>query len=360
MLRFQSYHPSCNDITTEECRDLSRILKSKSRWLSFLHRSGCEVPFLRPEWYISALKTINSTSSPCLLFLSSLGQDIALAPLIVLHERYMGLRITRLTFVHNSYTPFQGILSIQRFSRILESTAAYGRLAHGPLCFLDLNELRPACDVAESVSDLPFPQSVIIRIIESHESRYLKLDQPFELKLASLDKKTQHEFRRKLQRINKVGQCRLVRFERREDVEVELTRFFEMYERTWKGPEPNPDFYKELCNEFSCLRHLYFYGLLVGQRVVAYVICLRGGSVMYGLKTTYDPNLKAYSPGIILFYRVIEDLYRTPGIEEFDIGRGNEQYKREWASLTHKQMRIVVMPRNPFWKFIARLKFRVS
>lgn len=345
-----------DEVQVEEVGERAAAREARGRWLSLLERCACEIPYLRPEWYQCALETVDGDSAPRLLFFSSGGEDVALAPLVLVPERHWGLGFQRLTFVRNGYTPFQDLLSTRGFGFALENAVAYARLAQGPLGFLDLNELRAGEGFSEAVGHLASRQELTVHRTDSSESRFLKIDGTFESKVAGLDKKAQHEFRRKVRKFGTLGESRLVRFEDPREVQAELGRFFEMYERTWKGAEPHPGFYRRVCEEFGRLKRLYFYGLLAGPRVAAYVICLRGGSVMFGLKTTYEPELHPYSPGVVLFHRVIEELYRTPGVEEFDIGRGNEQYKREWTSLSHGQVRLVVEPRNAVWKVVAGAK----
>jgi CelD/BcsL family acetyltransferase involved in cellulose biosynthesis len=39
-----------------------------------------------------------------------------------------------------------------------------------------------------------------------------------------------------------------------------------------------------------------------------------------------------------------------PEIREFDIGRGDEQFKREWTSLFHEHQRLIIRPKTALWR----------
>jgi CelD/BcsL family acetyltransferase involved in cellulose biosynthesis len=74
------------------------------------------------------------------------------------------------------------------------------------------------------------------------------------------------------------------------------------------------------------------------------LVGLRSQESVYAIKTTYDPSFYAFSPGVILFYRVIEELCSRGDVRHFDFGRGDEQYKREWSPAVIQQKRVTIQP----------------
>jgi len=341
----------CETLTTRE-----EVLGCKARWDDLCASLSCTVPYMTHEWYANALASIDSDKEPLLIFFRQDGRDVGMAPFVSQGKKMAGMTVHRVSFVDNPYTPNQQILGD------FETGALYGSLlGHigrklGPLFYLDLDEMRLTEGQRFALASLEERGKAFVTCEEKSPSRYLILKESFEATLQTLDKHTQREFKRKMNRMGRLGAMGLEIIEGPERIKDHLGRFFRMYARTWKGAEPHPEFYHRMCSDFEARGELFFTGLTIGGRPVAYLISILSGDTMYGIKTTYDPSYYAYSPGIILFYKSIEQMFRFPNLKEFDIGRGEEQFKREWTELTHSQWRTTVYPGSLAWKAVNRLK----
>ena len=103
------------------------------------------------------------------------------------------------------------------------------------------------------------------------------------------------------------------------------------------GREKNPEFYYKITKIFSKEQNIFLYTLHLNNKPIAYLYCIKMGNILYGLKTTYDSAYYAFSPGVVLFYKSIEHMYNQKNIEKFEIGRGEERFKKEWPTLSDKQ-----------------------
>jgi CelD/BcsL family acetyltransferase involved in cellulose biosynthesis len=346
------------DIETITCRE--DLPLANDRWQALCRRCGSMVPYLAPEWYSSALETVDRDKEPLLVFFRQGGEDVGLAPLV--HGRGQGaLRFLHLVgFVSNPFTPYQGILHAADLPRVFDRLVRLLGQMFGARFLLDLNEMRLGPDEIKALGELSTRGGLFsYRLEHKAGSRYLVLKESFEENFRSLSKHTQKEFRRKINRISRLGQLGLLKVSGREQVERHLDRFFALYARTWKGAERHPGFYYRLCPLFESRGMLHFHALTLNGRPIAYLISILSGDTLYGIKTTYDPSFSAYSPGVLLFYKVIEDIFTMPGVREFDIGRGDEQFKREWTSTIHGHVRMWCYPSNPVWKGITSLRYEL-
>ncbi len=74
------------------------------------------------------------------------------------------------------------------------------------------------------------------------------------------------------------------------------------------------------------------YLLFLSQRPAAYVLCLcRGGIATYDY-VGFDPELHALSPGTVLQYLLLEDLFAGVGVSVFDFTEGEGAQKQFFAS----------------------------
>ena len=346
-------------VEIEEITDPDLLFSIRKRWSKICWESEIHVPYLTYEWYRCALETIDKGSRPFILFFKLSGHDIGLVPLIETQRTLCGMNYTQISFVQNPYTPFQGFVYQEGFQDILASLMAYLRSRFSSRFYLDLDEIRFTPDQEKAFKQLYEKGLLYVHKEQKQGSRYLLFEHDFGRLISGLKKKTQKEFRRKIKRLSSIGTIHLKRIQGQPEIAHHLNCFFRFYERTWKGKEPNPEFYFCLCKEFEALGQLYFYVLEVDEHPVAYLICLYANGVMYGIKTTYDPSYYAFSPGVVLFYKCIEAMSRIPGIKEFDIGRGNEQFKREWTSLVHPHIRLYVYPGTLLWKITGHTRYKL-
>lgn len=73
------------------------------------------------------------------------------------------------------------------------------------------------------------------------------------------------------------------------------------------------------------------YVLYVRGTPCAFLNGLRYGNTCFGSTTGYDPKYREFRLGTFLLQRMLEDLCREGGVEAFDFGFGDAEYKRHWA-----------------------------
>lgn len=352
--------PQVSDLEVQAVTRREDLARITGRWEGLLAGCGSKVPYLSWEWYCTALETVDSDKDPLLIFFTQGGEDVGLAPLVCSRGQGGSRLLHRVGFVSNPFTPYQGILTRLDFATVFTRLVKYLRQRFGSRFILDLDEMRLAQDQVQTLDELSTRAGLFsCRIEKKAGSRYLILKSSFDENFKALSKHTQKEFRRKLNRISRLGELGLLKISGREQIDAHLESFFDMYARTWKGAERHPEFYYRLCPRFESRGMLRFHALTLNGRPIAYLIAIHSGDIVYGIKTTYNPSFYAYSPGVLLFYLVIEDMFKTPGIREFDIGRGDEQFKREWTSTIHGHVRMWCYPSNPVWKGITSLRYEL-
>jgi len=70
-------------------------------------------------------------------------------------------------------------------------------------------------------------------------------------------------------------------------------------------------------------------------RVIAFAWCRQQGSSLIYDTIGYLPEFSNLSPGSVLLYHILEDVFSSPAYEILDFGPGEAQYKSLFA--THRQ-----------------------
>jgi Acetyltransferase (GNAT) domain len=95
------------------------------------------------------------------------------------------------------------------------------------------------------------------------------------------------------------------------------------------------------------------YVLHSGAEPIAFVIGFQSDGVFHYSQVGYDPKWSAYSPGNVLLYRLIEDLYAHDRPDVIDFGCGDNQYKRVFGNESFNEQNVYLMRRS-FYTGLAK------
>lgn len=316
-----------------------KILESiKKNWNELLLKSNNPAPYLTYQWFKTAWECLDNDKELHIIIVKDEKEIIAIAPLLLTRVQRFGIAINRLCFIRNANTPFQDFILTDRKEGSLALIINYLKENTHLWNILELDELRIESETVDLLKNVCSSKNLFYFDNFKHNSWYLPLESTWEEGLAKLKSKTRKEFKRKLNRLERLGALRLDIITDLNQINKHLKTFFEFHKKTWKGREKNSGFYYRIAKLFSGEQNLILYALHLNNKPIAYLYCIKMGTILYGLKTTYDPSYYAYSPGVVLFYKSIKSMYCQKNIKEFDIGRGEEQFKKDWSTFSHKQI----------------------
>jgi CelD/BcsL family acetyltransferase involved in cellulose biosynthesis len=90
-------------------------------------------------------------------------------------------------------------------------------------------------------------------------------------------------------------------------------------------------FYEKLVVGLVRTGDLRFWALVANEQVLALELGCRFRGHYIGIHPAFDPALASYSPGVVLRAMILQHLMRE-GMELYDFGAGDEEYKRRWAN----------------------------
>jgi CelD/BcsL family acetyltransferase involved in cellulose biosynthesis len=149
--------------------------------------------------------------------------------------------------------------------------------------------------------------------------------------------------RRRLKRAEKLPDARFALLTRVEDMDAAAEAFETVYRRSWKQPEPYPAFNVALMRAMAAAGALRF-GLwcIGGQPVAVQVWVVTAGRAIV-LKLAHDEAFKAHSPGTVLTALMLRHLLEREHVTEIDFGRGDDPYKKDWASQRRRRIGVLLV-----------------
>lgn len=147
--------------------------------------------------------------------------------------------------------------------------------------------------------------------------------------------------RRKLRRAERDPAQSFHLARRPDEIAPALAAYEAVYRRSWKQPEPYPDFGPALLAEAAAAGVLRL-GILSrdGTPLAAQYWIVEAGRATV-LKLAHDEAEKTLSPGTALTAWMVRALL-AEGVTELDFGRGDDPYKRLWASARRQRKGLIL------------------
>jgi len=143
---------------------------------------------------------------------------------------------------------------------------------------------------------------------------------------------------RQAKRLGSMGALRMDVLTAWEPMAPALEECFRLETLGWKGVSGSPivadpqtqTFYTDLARRKASSGQMALYLLRLGDRLLAFEYCLRGGGRIELLKISYDPEYKVYSPGNVLRMLVIQHEIERGEVRTYHLGRPSE-WKARWT-----------------------------
>ena len=121
-----------------------------------------------------------------------------------------------------------------------------------------------------------------------------------------------------------------------------LAAYEAIYARSWKTPEPFPDFNRALLPGLAAEGCLRIGVMWAGDRPIAAQYWTVRHGVATVLKLAHDEADRARSPGTVLTAWMIRQLLDEDRVAELDFGRGDDAYKAEWVDQRRERVGVLL------------------
>lgn len=338
--------------------DEEEIAAAASPWEAIRQRQSRPHIEHSPDWFtIHCL--FEHDAVPTVVKLSGEGALLGVAALTIRQRWNWNLKL--------------GYKSITRFPMRMADLCGETLLA--PETFAAQEELLSAAlDAANS--DIVFLESLPVnsilwdvvnrsRAIRSHywvylpqgvtPHRMLRLDGDFEAYLGRFSKDTGRKLKQEVRKLPKVcgSELSLRRITRAEELPAFLKAAEILSRKSWQGTRLGQII---RCDETTSGKlsayaergWLRGYLLESAERPFAFLLGCQESGVYYAEYTGYDPEWVKYSPGKVLWYRVIEDLCQHEPANWLDFRYGDNTYKRIFSNESYDEANVYLIRKSAY------------
>ncbi len=179
-------------------------------------------------------------------------------------------------------------------------------------------------------------------------SPFIRIEGSWEDYVEGRSRKVTHEWERKMRKLERAGDVRVVRFERGMDTAALTDQFIAVEGRSWKESAGTSiaargvgAFYRELSAALAAADSLLPFWLELDGRVIAFLYGAVHNGTYYAMKTSYDEGFSGLSPGVRLFHEAVRHTFGA-GLARFDFLGERAPWKDRWANgwLEHVNVRL--------------------
>lgn len=179
----------------------------------------------------------------------------------------------------------------------------------------------------------------------AHGNWYLPVHQTWEQYLASLDGKLRHTIKRSRSKLLEQG-GHLEFISEVADVPRGVAAYTQVYDKSWKRPEPVADFILEAARAYARRGWLRLGLAWLNDQPIAAQLWWTTPYKACIYKLAYDEEHKALSPGTLLGAAMFERAFTMDRVSEIDYLVGDDAYKSKWMS--HRRERWRLCAYDPF------------
>lgn len=269
---------------------------------------------------------------------------------------------------------------------LLRSVDTYYSPVFGPVIFQSGNEQVDWIDLMQRIKLMPFSEVIRLQPLEpdgqfvTEMERALRLagyavdrffcfgnwyqsthGQTFEAYWSQRPSRLRNTVERARRRLGRVHTWRVeVLTQPGPDLEQAIDAFNAVYARSWKQPEPCPDFIPALVRMAAGMGALRLGQLWLEGRVVASQVWLVYGGKASIYKLAYVPGYEKLSLGSVLTAALMQHVLDCDKVVEVDYLMGDDVYKQDWVSSRRERIGLVAFRTRHPLGFCAWVKHRVG
>jgi CelD/BcsL family acetyltransferase involved in cellulose biosynthesis len=326
----------------------------KENWNRLLEADADANAHLTYEWLKTWWEHFGKSHELFILVIKDNDKVIGIAPLMITIQNVLPyIAIKRIEFIGTGITDYHNFIISHRHVEVLETI--FNFLKDQDWHIIKLRQL-------PSVSkNYGYFQSYLMEkyyhqwqmsLKPTVTCPYIAIEGNSENFFNSLGKNLRYDLKRKIRKLQEVGD---VRFECYSGKENNLSQLFDdifsIHSRSWKDKdqrcafsleqEVNRKFFQQITTVLGAKDWLRFFALFLNNKLIAYICCFTYRNTIYHWNTSFDPDYFRYSVGKILHYYAIENAIGN-GFKEFDFMRGEEEYKMKWTKIVRTNYEFLI------------------
>lgn len=311
----------------ERITSYERFVETKKDWNQLLSRSGQNSPFLTHQWFDAWWQCFGQNKAlEILLFRDESGSLVGIAPLMVSDE------VLRFMASHEVTDYCDFISYPEKRTEFYSNLSDHFQRSYSKFSRIELINIPEASSTLSDFRRLAAQCHFMCEVEESEVVPVLILPNSYEEYIQSLGRKSRHELRRKLRKLETLGQIRIEQITKPEELSDAIKEFIFLHRKSspakhefWQMHGMS-DFFRKISHLFSSENWVELNMLYVEDKWIASLLNFQYEDTSYFYNIAYDKDFSAFSPGFCLFdHSIRQAIAKNKRVADFL--RGREKYK---------------------------------
>jgi CelD/BcsL family acetyltransferase involved in cellulose biosynthesis len=333
--------------------DMEGLLGLRDGWNELLRDSASDCLFLTWEWLATWWKHLSGDRRLFVVVVRSGPTLAAIAPLAIRPPAISAiLPFPSLEFLGTGSVGSDYLDIIIRRGLEREALDALSVCLADRNCMIEMGQIPMSASAALELGRTLGRRRWSHSVEEANVSHYITLSgHTWDSYLASLSREHRYNFRRRLRQLQAVYDVRFETVRSETGRREALVRLIGLHKARWQEHGLSNAFhtpgmlrFHEELTRLACERGwLRLATLSLDGEPVAGLYGFRYRNVFYFYQSGFDPAYAKHSVGLVTMGLTIRGAIEE-GVEEFDMLRGVEDYKRHWARETRSLARLEIYP----------------
>jgi CelD/BcsL family acetyltransferase involved in cellulose biosynthesis len=345
-------------------KDLNGFLSLKEEWNNLLSYSENNTLFLRHEWLSSWWESYNRDGELMVLLLKRNGVLVSAAPLMVLRDKMRGLPVKKVVFIGDSAWTTGDFIIREDIKGAVGKLMEY--LLDVRYDMADFRNIPADSKNISAISKFLQTAGVDYLIHETSSAPFLRVDMTWKDFYARRSSKFRKTMRNKINRIEKAGEINVQKYSSPEEIKDVLPVIFGIGLKSWKhgidnaicSTGGNRAFYTGLAETVAGLGWLNIWLLKFKGTPIAFEYHICYENRVYAILADYDEDYKNLSPGSILDFHIVKQLFEDKNCE-YDLGCGNSIYKANWTDNIRRYVRFYIYRNTLYSRMFMLMEDRI-
>ena len=159
-----------------------------------------------------------------------------------------------------------------------------------------------------------------------------------------MDKRNHEETKRRIRRLNEVGELKLIKIDKADLIRHELEKFYEIEHKNWKGRAKSSlkskyfgEFYRNVFFHYAEEEKMQLYFLRLNNQYIAGQCVILDRDICYLIRSGYDEDYYKYSPSTVCTFKLFEHLFGVKEIKKIDWYGHYYPYEKRYGKRTRKR-----------------------
>lgn len=305
------------------------------------------------EWLSTWWKHFGKDKKLVLLLAKENDKVLGIAPLMYSVHKMFGLRMGKIEFIGASASDYNDFIIAEKQEECIKLFINHLTNLPEKWDFIDL------MDIPENSSYLPYLRKLSKILKPFHECPYIFLPDSYEKFLMNLSRNLKRNINRALRRLQETFKIEYNDYSKPELLTESMQYLFDLHQKRWRSrgfsgifaDEKTRAFHLNVAKLFSEKNWLGLFLISLNGNPAAAAYGFKYQHRFYGYISGFDPAYYRYDVGNLLMAQMINQSIQE-GFVEFDFGRGSEEYKRRWNTMSRWNYQAVLTKKG----FIENIK----